>query len=155
MNFNKPLIIDFTIALEKAANYCAYQERCQWDLNKKLREWNVDDEIQDEVIAELIQQNFLSEERFAMAFVSGKVNIKRWGRHKLRHELKNRSISPYSIKKAIDHIDEEMYLANLQKLMSIKRHAMVGSTDFEIKMKLVKYLISKGYETELINENID
>ncbi|NOR86613.1 MAG: hypothetical protein GQ527_03295 [Bacteroidales bacterium] len=151
---NKPLIIDFTIALEKAANYCAYQERCQWDLNNKMREWNIDTEIRDEVIVELIQQNFLSEERFVLAFTRGKINIKRWGRRKIQHELKSRNISNYLIKKAINSIDEDIYLTNLQQLISIKRHSMVGSSDFEIKMKLVKYLISKGYETELINENI-
>jgi len=155
MNLKKPLIIDFGIALEKAAKYCSYQERCQWDLELKLKEWNVDEEIHDEIISELIQQNFLNEERFAQAYTQGKVNIKRWGRYKIRYELKSRHISEYSINKAINQIDEEQYLLNLLKLMEIKRHSILGDSEFEVKMKLVKYLISRGYEIELINNNIN
>jgi regulatory protein len=151
----KPLIIDFQIALEKASKYCAYQERCQWDVERKLNEWNVDTEIQDEVVANLITEGFLNEERFSKAYTQGKVNIKRWGKYKVRNELKARQISNYSIEKAFQEIDEEIYLSNLRNLIEAKRHSMIGNSEFEIKMKLIRYLISKGYETELINKYID
>ena len=151
----KPLIIDSQIALEKASKYCAYQERCQWDMERKLHEWNVDAEIRDEVIARLIIEGFLSEERFAKAYTQGKINIKRWGRYKLRNELKAKQISDYSIEKAFQQIDDDIYLSNLRKLIEVKRHSMIGNSEFEIKMKLIRYLISKGYETELINNYID
>ena len=88
----KPLIIDFSIALAKAAKYCAYQERCHWDMEKKLKEWNIDVDIHDEIIAELIQLGFLNEERFTIAYTQGKVNIKKWGRKKIVFELKKRNI---------------------------------------------------------------
>ena len=155
MNFQKPLIIDFKVALEKAAKYCAYQERCHWEVEKKFREWNIDDEIQDEVISELIQQNFLNEERYAKAFVRGKVNIKRWGRYKIKMELQSRHISTYSINKAIQEIDEEKYILNLQELLQKKSQTVIAQNDFEKKMKLLKFLSSKGYETEIINEQIE
>lgn len=155
MNFQKPLIIDLKIALEKAAKYCAYQERCHWEVEKKLKEWNIDQEIQDEVIAELIQQNFLNEERFTNAYVQGKVNIKKWGRYKIKMELQSRQISSYSINKAIQEIDEEKYILNLQGLLKKKSQTVVAKNDFEKKMKLLKFLSSKGYEAEIINEQIE
>lgn len=151
----KPLIIDFKIALAKAAKYCAYQERCHWDLEKKFRDWNIDLEIQDEILAELIIQKYLNEERFTIAYVQGKVNIKRWGRIKIIHELKSKRIPAYSINKAIEMIDEEKYILNLQKLMEVKQNIITGASKYERKTKLIKFLLSKGYEMELINDNID
>ncbi len=151
----KPLIIDFNIAFEKAARFCAYQERCHRDIERRLQEWNVDIDIQDEIMAELIQQNFLNEERFALAFVSGKVNIKRWGKNKITYELRSRNISDYIINKAIGQIDEEQYLLNLKTLIQLKNSLIIAKNDFEKRMKLIKYLASRGYETSLINDNLD
>lgn len=155
MNFQKPLIIDLKVALEKAAKYCAYQERCHWEVERKFKEWNIDEEIQEEVISELIQQNFLNEERYAKAFVQGKVNIKKWGRYKIKMELQSRHISTYSVNKALQEIDEEKYILNLQELLRKKSQTVIAQNDFEKKMKLLKFLSSKGYETEIINEQIE
>lgn len=155
MKSQNPLIIDYKIALAKAAKYCAYQERCEWEVLVKMREWNIDLEIQDEIIADLIQQNFLNEERYAQAFTQGKIRIKQWGKRKIIHELKGRNISEFSIKKAISAIDEEIYIENLQKLIQAKRNTIRGKNDYENKAKLMNYLASKGYETELIIENIN
>lgn len=151
----KPLIIDYQVALEKAARYCAYQERCHQDIERKLKDWNVDPEIQDEVISELIQQNFLNEERFALTYVRGKVNIKKWGRYKIKLELKSRQVSEYSINKALKEIDEENYILNLQEVLEKKRTSVTGKTAYEIRAKIFQYLLSKGYEAELINEHLD
>lgn len=155
MYTKKPLIVDFKIALDKAAKYCAYQERCQFDLENKLRDWNVDKEIWDDLIAEMIQQNFLNEERFAHTFTTGKVNIKRWGRIKIKMELKARNISNYSINKALDHIDQEKYILNLQHLIQQKQHLIIGKNEFEKRMKLIRYLNGRGYELELIKEQLE
>lgn len=151
----KPLIIDFNVALEKAASYCAYQERCHRDIERKLKDWNIDHEIQDEVISELIQQNFLNEERYAMTYVRGKVNIKKWGRYKIKLELKSRQVSEYCINKAFKEIDEEKYILNLQHILEKKRLTVKGKSAYEIRAKIFQYLLSKGYEAELINEQLD
>jgi regulatory protein len=155
MYSQSPLIIDFNIALEKAAKYCAYQERCQFDLERKFSEWNIDAEIRDDITAELIQQNFLNEERFAAAFTNGKVNIKRWGRIKIVNELKARKISDYSIRKALESIDDEKYILNLQHLIQQKDQLIVAKNGYERRIKLLKYLIGRGFESNLINEELD
>lgn len=155
MYSQSPLIIDFKIAFEKAAKYCAYQERCQFDLERKFLEWNIDAEIRDNLIAELIQQNFLNEERFAAAFTNGKVNIKRWGRIKIVNELKARKISDYSIRKALESIDDEKYILNLQHLIHQKDQLLVAKNSYERRIKLLKYIMGRGYESNLINEELD
>lgn len=154
MYHQRPIIVDYKIAFEKAAKYCAYQERCQFDLERKLKDWNVDTEIWDEIIADLIQQNFLNEERFAQSFAMGKVNIKRWGKIKIKNELRTRKISDYSIRKALECVDDDKYLLNLQHLIEQKSPLITAENDFEKRMKLMKYLLGRGYESDLINEEL-
>ncbi|MDA3906140.1 MAG: regulatory protein RecX [Bacteroidales bacterium] len=146
------LLFDFDIVLAKAQKYCAYQERCQWELEKKFRDWQVDEDIRDEVLAELIMQNFINEERFAGQFASGKFRIKQWGKQKIKIELKKRQISAYSINKALEAIDDEEYRVTLQSLIAKKSINIQAKNDFEKTQKTAQYLYSKGYENELIWE---
>ena len=137
-------------AKQKIEAFCAYQERCDFEVRKKLHSWNMHSEDTDILIADLITNNFLNEERFAEAYVSGKFRIKRWGRIKIRRELKARKISDYSINKAMTQIEEEEYRQTMKDLIESKK--VTGKNHWEKKMKLKRYLSSKGYETELINE---
>ena len=151
----KPLSIDFTIALEKATHYCAYQERCHQEVERKLKDWNVDPELHDAILSDLSQQIFLNEERYSSRYVKGKVNIKKWGRYKIKLELKSRQVSDYSINKALKEIDEEKYILNLQELLEKKSKSVKGTSAFEIRTKIFQYILSKGYEAELINEQLE
>lgn len=135
---------------------CAYQERCTFELEQKMNTWGVDPEDRDRLLAFLIEHNYLNEERFAEAFTSGKVNIKRWGKVKIRTELKRRFISEYSIRKALDSVDPETYMFNLQKLAAQKLGALTKETDaYRKRGKLFVYLAGKGYEQDLINDVIN
>lgn len=135
---------------------CAYQERCSYELIKKMNQWSIDREDQDRLLAELISTNFLSEERFAEAFTSGKVRIKRWGRVKIRIELKKRMISNYSINKALKEIDLDEYWSNLIHLAEKKWEQSAREADhYKRKAKLYRFLSSKGYEADLIKDAVE
>lgn len=134
---------------------CAYQERCSHELSKKMVQWGIDREDQDRLLAELISSNFLNEERFAEAFVSGRMRIKRWGRIKIRIELKKRFISNYSIDKAIKSIDLDEYWANLHHLTERKWFLSTEKDFFKRKVKLYRYLNSRGYEADLIKDAVE
>jgi len=153
--YKNPIIVDYKIALAKAAKYCAYQERCHWELERKFNEWHIDEDIWDDITADLIQQNFLNEERFAIAYVRGKVNIKKWGRTKIYYELRKRHISEYLINKSLAMIDEEKYLINLQEIIAKKKLTVKGRTDYERQAKLTSYLLSRGYDIELIKNYLN
>jgi regulatory protein len=137
-------------AKQKIEAYCAYQERCDQEVRKKLNGWNMHQEDVDILIADLITNNFMNEERFAEAFVSGKFRIKRWGRIKIRQHLKQKQISDYSINKAISQIDEDEYIQTIKNLIDGKK--VSGKNDWEKKAKLKRYLASKGFETNIIHE---
>jgi regulatory protein len=103
----------------------------------------------DEVIAELVSENFLNEERFARAFAGGKFRSKQWGRKKILAELKQRQVSAYCIKKGMEEIDEEAYEQALTMLATKKYESLRGEELFKRKYKVVQYLLQKGYESEL------
>ena len=146
----------FLEAKSKLEALCAYQERCSSELEKKLYDWGIDSEDRGRLLSHLISNNFLSEERFAEAFVSGKINIKKWGRIKIRQHLKAKRISDYSIKKGMDSIDDEVYFKNLERLAEKKILSLSKEREsYAKKAKVYRFLASKGYETEFIRDVAD
>ena len=93
-------------ALQKLKHYCAYQERCHSEVKEKLYSLGVWKKDQDQMIATMIEEGYLNEERFAIAFASGRFKIKHWGRVKIKYELKQKQVSEYCIKKALKQIEE-------------------------------------------------
>lgn len=133
-------------------NFCAYQERCHKEVAQKLYDLHMIPEARDQITLHLLQHNFLNEERFSKAFARGKFSIKNWGRIRIVNELKFRNISPYNIKTALKEIDEEVYLKTIQKVAEKKIAVIKEPNAFKKRSKLLTYLSSKGYESELIYE---
>ena len=137
-------------AIIKAQKYCAYQERCQQEVRDKLYEWGLHSNEVEQIISELIVDNFLNEERFAKAYAGGKFRIKKWGRIKIKLELKKRKISDYCIKKAMQEIKEEEYLKTIKALI-VKKSKDIKDKNTQVRnYKMVKYIASKGFEQDLI-----
>ena len=149
MAFKSPLTKEQ--ALQKLKHYCAYQERCHSEVKEKLYSLGVWKKDHDGIIATLIQENYLNEERFAIAFAGGKWRIKQWGRVKIRYELKQRQVSDYCIKKALKQIGEEEYLEVLNRLAGEKYASLKHEQHFVRKKKTLVYLVQKGFEPELVN----
>lgn len=136
----------------KISAYCARQERCHQEVELKLKEWLVPYDQRDELIAFLIENNFLNEERFARAYARGRFRLKKWGRVKILHELRKRAISEYSQKQAMGVIDDNEYLSTLYELLEKKLSQHSGEVKLKRFAKSRSYLSQKGYEIHLINE---
>jgi len=142
-------------AQNKLESYCAYQERCHKEVRQKLRDMKMIPEAIDVIMVHLIQHNFLNEERFAKAFVSGKFRIKKWGKNRLVRELKFREISKYSIDTALKEIDLDEYYKTLDDLVQ-KRIAQVKETNlYKKKKKVADYLLYRGWESHLVYEKMN
>lgn len=140
-------------ALQKLKHYCAYQERSHSEVKEKLNNLGVWKKDQDIIIAQLIEEGYLNEERFAIAFAGGKFRIKRWGRVKISYELKQKQVSAYNIKKALNQIDESDYLNTLQKLHKERWNSLKEEKDKLTRLaKTRSYLLQKGYEAEIVKE---
>lgn len=138
------------IALSKLQRYCAYQDRCHQEVRSKLLSLQIYGDDLEEIISELITDNFLNEERFARSFARGKFRIKNWGKIRIQRELKKRNISNYCIKKAMKEIDEEGYEEGLIRLLEKKRRIEKEKNIFQLKGKLAQYAINKGFEAPLV-----
>lgn len=141
-------------ALQKLKHYCAYQERCHNEVKEKLYNLGVWKKDHDPIIATLIEENYLNEERFAIAFAGGKFRIKHWGRVKIKYELKQKHVSEYCIKKALKQIDEEDYTNVLNKLAKEKYVSLKGEQYLVRKKKAMDYLIRRGFEGERVHDSI-
>lgn len=139
-------------AKQKLEALCAYQERCSHELNQKMIQWCIPEEDRNALLANLIERNFLSEERFAEAFVSGKYKIKKWGRIKIKQELKRKFISDYSIKYGLNSIDADLYWDNILSLTKRKMNSLPNEEEYIRRAKTYRFLSSKGYEFDLIED---
>jgi regulatory protein len=138
-------------AIQKLKHYCGYQERSHSEVKEKLYSLGIWKKEHDEIISTLIEENYLNEERFAIAFAGGKFRMKQWGRVKIKYELKQKQVSEYNIKKALKEIDEDAYLQILKKLYEEKWDSLKGEQNRFIKMtKTRNYLLQKGYESEMV-----
>lgn len=148
-NYTKYLTYDE--ALKKLQHYCAYQDRCHSEVRTKLISIKVYGDELERIMTDLIEEDFLNEERFAQSYVRGKFRIKKWGRYKILKGLKFKRISAYCIKKGMQEIDEEEYCQTLEQLL-IKR--LDNDATFEEVGKAAKFAITKGYESPLVWETI-
>lgn len=142
-------------ALQKLKHYCAYQERCHIEVKEKLYNLGVWKKEHDEIIAALIEENYLNEERFAIAFAGGKFRVKQWGRVKIKYELKQKQVSGYCIKKALKQIDEDEYIKTLAKLAKDKYNSLKSEQYLIRKKKTMDYLLAKGYEIEWVKKALE
>lgn len=134
-------------AWEKMKGWCAYQERCQQEVYQKLRQAGLTATEADIIIARLIEENYLNEERYAIQFAGGHFRQKKWGRQKILYALRQKQISEYCIKKAMQQIPAADYDETLMKLATAKWNAVKAGTPAQRWAKTKLYLLQKGYSS--------
>ena len=146
----KPLTSDQV--LDKMAKYCAYQERCVKDVTDKLKTFEISAKEREDILNYLIDNRFVDNERFAKAFVRGKINQSGWGLNKIRFHLMQKGISKELIEAALETFDEEVYRQRLVEVLKTKSKTVKAANDFERNRKLAAYAIQKGFEAPLVWE---
>lgn len=141
-------------AFAKAKHYCAYQERSHAEVKEKLYGYGLRKTDVETLLCRLIEENYLNEERFARQFAGGKFRMKKWGRVKIVYELKQKRISPYNIRLALEEIDESAYRALLGKLAAAKWKTLKSEQYLVRQVKTRQYLIQKGFEPALVKAAI-
>jgi regulatory protein len=136
----------------KAESFCAYQERSQQEARNKLYEWGLHQNDVESIISELIENNFLNEERFALAYTLGKFRIKGWGKIKIKVGLKFKRVPDKLIQKSLQKIDLDDYMLKLQQILSKKSATVHEKDPYKRRYKLMQYAASRGFEKELISE---
>ena len=144
-------VIDTTI-LNKARKYCSYQERSQQEVRDKLYELGLHKKEVEQTIALMVEEKYLNEERFAIAYAGGKFRIKHWGRIKIKLALKQKRVSPYCINKALKEINERDYQKCLEKIISDYGKKVLEKNALKKNYKIAQYAMGRGFEPEMVWE---
>jgi regulatory protein len=139
----------------KIQNWCAYQERSQNETRYKLLDYGLSVEEADQIISKLIGDNFLNEERFAIALTGGKFRIKHWGKNKIKLELRKHKVSDYCINKALKSIDANDYEKTLKSQVEKKLSTLNYNDRKKQYYTTLKYLVSKGFESDLVTHYLN
>jgi len=134
--------------------YCSYQERCHIEVSEKLRSFVLNSNEKDRIIVHLIESNFLNEERFALVFSISKFHQKKWGKIRIKNELKARKISDYLVTKALKEIPTEEYEMTFETLAEKHWESITEKNDLKKRKKFCDYLLRKGWESERIYEKV-
>ncbi len=140
---------------QKLVNYCVYQDRCHAEVEQKMREFLLIDEAKEEIILYLLKENYLNEERFTRSYIRGKFYIKHWGKNKIRMNLKQKQISERLINSCFDEIHEDDYRNTMTRIYEDYFSKQKGLQEYQKKSKTIKYLMSRGFEYEKINDIFD
>jgi len=152
---NKKTTYTVEEAKKRLARYCVYQDRCHKEIEQKLYEMRMIPEACELIILYLIEHNFLNEERFSKSFARGKFRIKHWGKQRIVRELKQKEISDYNIKVALQEIEPQDYLDTLHEITKKRYDTTLEKNIFKKKKKVIDFLFRKGYESNLIYETIN
>jgi regulatory protein len=142
----------FTTALNKAMNLCSQREYCNEDIRGKLASWGVENDDSEKILEILIKENFINETRYASAFVRDKFKYNKWGKVKIAAHLKAKNIPGEVIRSALDNIDNEQYKKFIRELINGHRHTIKAKNQYDLKAKLLRYGLSKGFESSLLYE---
>jgi regulatory protein len=137
------------------AALCAQAEHCQWEMLEKMRRWELDDAAQSRVMARLVKERYVDDERYARAFVKDKVRYNKWGRRKVEQALWQKRIDDDIRERVLDEVDEEEYLNVLRPLLKQKRKSIKAENDYELKQKLVRFALGRGFTYDIIRQCID
>jgi regulatory protein len=132
-------------AWEVMKHWCAWSERCHYDCAQKLRQHGLNAAETDTLLARLVEENYLNEERYAVQFAGGHFRLKKWGRRKIEMALRQKQVSDYCIRKAMAQLEDEPYQQNLQKLAATKWKAAAAKTPAQRWFAVKRHLLQKGY----------
>ncbi len=145
----------FEEALVRASSICARQEKCIFDIEKKLKDWEVEPIVSERVIDKLIEEKFIDEERYVKFYVKDKFKFNRWGKIKIKWQLSAKQIKGKQVDEALQQINDEEYIDALAQLLKQKRSKIKEDDDYKVKASLIRYASSRGFEQDLIYQLLD
>ena len=137
------------------AQLCARSEHCQYELTEKMRRWGMTPEAQARVMARLVGERYVDDERYCRAFVRDTIRYNKWGRRKVEQALWMKRIDTEIQQRILGEVDDEEYLSVLRPLLKQKRRTLKAASDYEENQKLVKFALSRGFTFDIIRQCID
>lgn len=137
------------------AAMCAQAEHCEQEMRDKMKRWGIDPDAQDRVVARLVKERYVDNERYARAFVKDKIRYNKWGRRKVMQALWMKRIDDDIQRSVLDEIDDKEYIDVLVPLLKQKRKTIKAKSDYELNQKLVRFALSRGFDFSIIRQCMD
>jgi len=137
------------------AALCAQAEHCQQEMRDKMRRWELDETVQNRIVARLVKERYVDDERYTRAFVKDKIRYNKWGRRKVQQALWQKHIDTDIQQRVLDEIDEKEYLDVLRPLLKQKRKSIKAESDYELNQKLVRFALGRGFGFDIIRQCLD
>ena len=141
----------FDELFHKAASYCSISEHCISDVEEKLVAWKVPEQQRKKLINKLLEEDFINENRYALAFVRDKFRFNKWGKIKIELSLKAKGLNPEIIQMALSAIDEGEYQEMLASILKSKLATLEYEYEYEKQGKLFRFAQSRGFEISVID----
>ena len=137
------------------AALCAQAEHCQYEMQEKMRRWELPEDAQARVMQRLVSGRYVDDERFAQAFVKDKIRYNKWGRRKVEQALWQKRIDEDIRKRVLDEVDDDEYLSVLRPLLKQKRKTIKANSDYELNQKLMRFALGRGFTFDIIRQCVD
>lgn len=134
---------------------CAQAEHCQHEMLEKMKKWELADEAQARVMERLIKERYVDDERYARAFVMDKIRYNKWGRRKVEQALWMKRIDKGIQERVLSEVDDEEYVSALRPLLKQKQRSTKAASDYELRQKLIRFALSRGFGFDIIRQCID
>lgn len=142
-------------ALLRLTALCSQGEHCTWEMTEKMRRWGIDAEAQARVMQYLIKERYIDEERYCRAFVRDKIRYNKWGRRKVEQALMAKRVDREVFLPVLDEVDADEYIAVLRPLLQGKRRQLRGLDDYEVRARLVRFAVGRGFTYDVIRQCVD
>ena len=137
------------------AALCAQAEHCQYEMQEKMRRWELPEDAQARIMAKLVKERYVDDERYAQAFVKDKIRYNKWGRRKVEQALWQKRIDDDIRKRVLDDVDDDEYLSVLRPLLKQKRKTIKAKNDYELNQKLMRFAMGRGFTFDIIRQCMD
>lgn len=141
--------------LLRAMALCAGSEKCVSDIESKLIQWGLEQSERIKITERLVKEKFIDEERFAVAYALDKFRQNKWGRVKISSMLRSKGLKEAVIRKGLDALDENLYAETLKKLVAAQKRHVKAKSNFELRGKLIRFAVSRGFETDLVYDAVN
>lgn len=142
-------------AFTRLSAQCAQAEHCQHEMVEKMRRWGIGDDVQARVMARLVGERYVDDERYARAFVKDKVKYNKWGRRKVEQALWLKHIDSDIQQRVLDEISTDDYVQVLRPLLQQKRKTTKAVSPYELNQKLIRFALGRGFGFDVIRECLD
>ncbi len=138
------------IALNRIAAYCSKAERCEWDVRRKLKAWELEEDEIARIVKRLKDERFLSDERFCRSFINDKMRFNKWGKTKIVFELRKRNISSSVYQPILDDFEDESFNEQLESILKVKLKTVKGKDDYDRRNKLIRFALGRGFSMDAV-----